>query len=49
MSYISSPDGVIRTGRDHGNEMKDETARLDWELNPVPSGWITFGNIQSQI
>ena len=39
---ISAPVGLIRTGRDHGNEMKDEKAiqlRLDWELNPGPSGW----------
>ena len=43
---ISAPDGLIRTGRDYGNQMMDETAiqlRLDRELNPVPiyiySGW----------
>ena len=37
------PDGLIRTGRDQGIEMKDETAiqlRLDQKLNPGPSGWI---------
>ena len=35
MSCISAPDGLIRTGRDHGNETKDETAiqlRLDRDL-----------------
>ena len=33
------PDELIRTGRDHGNEMKDETAiqlRLDKELTWDP-------------
>ena len=42
MSYISAPVGLIRTGRDHGNEMTDETAiqlRLNREWNPGPSGW----------
>ena len=32
-----APDGLIRTSRDHGNEVKDETAiqlRLDQESNP---------------
>ena len=41
-SCISAPDGLIRTGRDHGNEMKDETAiqlRLDQELNLGPIGF----------
>ena len=40
--YLTAPDGLIRTGRDHGNEMKDETAiqlRLDRELNLGYSGW----------
>ena len=42
MSCIFAPDGLIRTGKDHGNEMMDETAiklRLERELNPGPSGW----------
>ena len=42
MAGVSAPDGPIRTGMDHGNEMKDETAiqlRLVVELNPGPSGW----------
>ena len=42
MSCVSAPVGLIRTVRDHGNEMKVETAiqlRLDRELNPGPSGW----------
>ena len=33
---------VFLRGRDHGNEMIDETAiqlRLNQELNPGPSGW----------
>ena len=25
-SCISAPDGLIRTGREHGNEVKDDTA-----------------------
>ena len=42
MSCISAPDGLIRTGRGHGNVMMDETAiqlRLDRASNPGPSGW----------
>ena len=34
-----APDGLIKTGRNHGNEMMDETAiqlRLDRAINP---GW----------
>ena len=41
-SCISATNGLTRTGRDHGNEMMDETAirlRLDRELNTGPSGW----------
>ena len=38
----SVPGGLIRTGRDYGNDMMDETAsqlRLNRELNPGTSGW----------
>ena len=37
-----APDRLIRTSRDHGNEMKDETTiqlRLDRESNMKLSGW----------
>ena len=36
-----APVRIIRTSRDHGNEMMDESAiqlRLDWELNSGTSG-----------
>ena len=42
MSCISTPDRLSRTGRDHGIEMKDETAiqlGLGHESKPGSSGW----------